>query len=105
MAVCTSILKDNYKTLIALPDEEKSNEARLETEKLLHQGSCMGLCTYEKDNMIKFINGSSIEFVVPEKASDTIRGRRSKLPMLLYDYEYCNQEEIDKVLEPFMRKE
>ena len=104
MAVCTSILKDNYKTLIASPNEEKSNEARLETDKLFHQGSYVGLYAYEKDNIIKFINGSSIEFVIPEKASDTIRGKRSKLPMWLYDYECYNQDNFNKAVESFINK-
>lgn len=52
---------------------------------------------YATDNRIEFKNGSTIEFVVPSK-SNTIRGKRSKLPMLLYDYEYYDNEEVDKVL-------
>lgn len=104
MAICTSILKEENKTLIVSPDEEKSKEARLETEKLLQQGSLVGLDTYAIDKIIKFKNGSTIEFIVPEKGSDTIRGKRSKLPMWLYDYECCNQEDIDRVIEPFMNK-
>lgn len=105
MAICTSILKEENRTLIASPDEEKSKEARLETKNFLKQGSLIGLDTYATDKMIKFKNGSTIEFVVPEKENEVIRGKRSRLPMLLYDYEYCNQEDIDKVIEPFMRKE
>lgn len=103
IAVCSSILKDNYKTLIALPDEERSNEARDETEKLLHKIRHAGLCTYKKGNVIKFINGSTIEFVFPEKESDVIRGKRASVPMCLYDYEYCNRELLDEVLKPFMK--
>jgi hypothetical protein len=105
MAVCSSILKVENKTLIASPNEERSKEARAETEKILQQGSMVGLDIYAIDGVIKFKNGSSIEFVVPEKASDTIIGRRSELPMWLYDYECCNQKDIDKVVEPFIRKE
>jgi hypothetical protein len=105
MAVCSSILKEENKTLIASTDEERSKKARLETEKLLQQGCLVGMDTYATDKIIKFKNGSSIEFVVPEKDSGNCRGRRSELPMLLYDYEYCNQEDVDKVIEPFIRKE
>ena len=105
MAICSSILKEENKTLIVSPDEEKSKEARFEIDKLLQQGSLVGLDTYATDKIIKFKNGSSIEFVVPEKESDIIRGKRSKLPMLLYDYEYCSQDDADRVIEPFIRKE
>lgn len=104
MAICTSILKEDNKTLIASPDEEKSKEARIETEKLLQHGSLVGLDTYATDKIIKFKNGSTIEFIVPEKASDTIRGKRSKLPMWLYDYECGNQDEIDETLKPFIKE-
>lgn len=104
MAICTSILKEENKTLIASPDEEKNKEARLETEKLLLQGSLVGLDTYASDNKIVFKNGSTIEFIVPTKESDTIRGGRSKLPMWLYDYECYNKDDIDKVVEPFINK-
>jgi hypothetical protein len=102
MAICSSMLKEENKTLIVSPDEEKSKEAILETNKLLQQGSLVGLDTYSSDNRIVFKNGSTIEFVVPEKESDTIRGKRSKLPMWLYDYEYYDKEEVDKGLEPFI---
>jgi hypothetical protein len=96
MAICTSILKEENKTLIASPDEERSKEARLETEKLLQQGRMVGLDTYATDKIIKFKNGSTIEFIAPENECETIRGRRSKLPMWLYDYECCNlEEELD----------
>jgi hypothetical protein len=106
MAISSSILKDETKTLIVSPNEESSREARLETEKLLQQGSMVGLDTYATDKIIKFKNGSSIEFVVPEKDNGNCRGRRSQLPMWFYDYEYCfNQKEFDKVIEPFIRKE
>lgn len=105
MAICSSILNEENKTLIASPDEEHSKEARLETEKLLKQGSYVGLDTYATDKVIRFKNGSTIEFITPTKESETCRGKRSKLPMLLYDYEYCSQEDIDKVIEPFIRKE
>ena len=109
MAIVTSILKDKTKTLIVSPDEKSSREAIFETEKLLKQSGISGLdaCTYEKDNQtkIKFKNGSFIEFVSPVKDSDVIRGRRSELPMLFYDYEYCNQDEINEVLEPFIRND
>lgn len=71
MAVCSSILKEENKTLIASPDEERSKEARLETEKILKQGSMVGLDTYTTDRTIKFKNGSTIEFIAPEKAKDT----------------------------------
>ena len=81
MAICVSILKEENKTLIVSPDEEKSNEARLETEKLLQQGCLVGLDAYMSNNRIEFKNGSVIEFAVPEKESDTIRGKR----MCLYD--------------------
>ena len=57
------------------------------------------------DKQIGFSYGAFAKSVVPEKENEAIRGKRSKLPMLLYDYEYCNQEDIDKVIEPFMRKE
>ena len=67
MAICSSILKDENKTLIVSPDEEKSNEARLETEKLLQQGSLVLLDAYVTDNRIEFKNGSTIEFVVSRK--------------------------------------
>ena len=87
MAICSSILKDENKTLIVSPDEDKSNEARLETEKLLQQGCLVGLDAYMSNNRIEFKNGSIIEFAVPEKESDTIRGKR----MCLYDYEYCKK--------------
>ena len=104
MAICTSILKEETKTLIASPDEDKNKEARFETEKLLQQGSLVGLDTYATDKIIKFKNGSTIEFIVPDKESDTIRGKRSKLPMWLYDYECYNKEDINKAIEPFMNK-
>ena len=100
MAICSSILKDENKTLIVSTDEEKSKEARLETAKLLQQGSLVGLDVYATDNRIEFKNGSTIEFVVPKEESDTNRGKRSKLPMLLYDYNY-DEEEVNKVLEQF----
>lgn len=105
MAISSSILKDENKTLIVSPDEKSSKEARLETEKLLQQGSLVGLATSSTDNVIKFKNGSMIEFIVPEKDNVNCRGRRSQLPMMLYDYEYCNQDGIDKIIEPFIRKE
>jgi len=98
-------LKDENKTLIVSPDEEKSIEARLEAEKLLQQGSVVGLDTYATNNRIGFQNGSAIEFISPTKSNDVIRGKRSKLPMWLYDYESCSQDNIDKVIEPFTRKE
>ena len=104
MAICTSILKEENKTLIFSPDDEKRKEARLETDKLLQQGSLIGLDTYETDKIIKFKNGSTIEFIVPEKESDTIRGKRSKFPMWMYDYERYNQDEIDKALKPFIKE-
>lgn len=65
----------------------------------------VSLDTYSKNNRIEFENGSVIEFIVPEKSREIIRGRRSKLPMWLYDYECCNQEDIDKAIEPLIRKE
>ena len=49
MAICSSILKQENRTLIISPNEEKSNEAKLETEKLLQQGSVVGLDTYERE--------------------------------------------------------
>lgn len=103
-AICTSILKEENKTLIVSTDEEKSKEARLETEKLLQQGSLVGLDTYASDTKIKFKNGSIIEFIVPEKESDVIRGKRSKSKMWLYDYERCNWDEVDKVIEQFCER-
>lgn len=102
MAICTSILKEENKTLVVSPDEEKRKEVRLETEKLLKHGSLVGLDAYSKNNKIEFKNGSTIEFVVPQKESDTIRGKRSKLPMWLYDYECCSQDDIDNTVEPFI---
>jgi hypothetical protein len=104
MAICTSILKEETKTLIASPDEEKSKETRLETEKLLQQGSLVGLDTYATDKIIKFKNNSTIEFVVPEKESDMIRGKRSKSKMWLYDYECCDWDNVDKIVDPFINK-
>lgn len=62
MAICSSILKDENKTLIVSTDEEKSKEAILETAKLLQQGSLVGLDVYATDNRIEFKNGSTIEF-------------------------------------------
>ena len=109
MAIVTSILKDKTKTLIVSPDEKSSREAIFETEKLLKQSGVSGLdaCTYEKDNQtkIKFKNGNFIEFVSQVKDSDVIRGRRSEIPMWLYDYECYSQDDIDKVIEPFTRKD
>lgn len=105
MAICSSILKEENKTLIISPDKEKSKEVRLETEKLLQQARVVGLDTHERENEICFENGSTIKFVVPNKESETIRGKRSGLPMWLYDYECFNQEEFDKAVEPFIRKD
>lgn len=75
------------KSLEVILDEEKSNEAILETEKLLQQSCLVELDAYMSNNRIEFKNGSIIEFAVPEKESDTIRGKR----MCLYDYEYCKK--------------
>jgi hypothetical protein len=105
MAICTSILKQETKTLIASPDEENNKEARLETEKLLQQGGLVGLDAYTTDKIIKFKNGSTIEFVVPEKESNTIRGKRSKSKMWLYDYECCDWDNVDKIIDQFVRKD
>lgn len=95
MAICTSILKDENKTIIVSPDEEKSKDAKTETDKLLQQGSLVGLDTYATDTIVKFKNGSAIEFVVPEKESDVIRGKRSKSKIWLYDYECCDWDNVD----------
>lgn len=64
----------------------------------------VGLDTYSKDNKIEFKNGSTIEFISHTKENDTIRGKRRDLPMWLYDYEYCSQEDIDKAVEPLINK-
>lgn len=63
-AICVAILKDHTYSLVASLDEESSNKAKKETERLLKRGCFAGLDTYATENTIKFQNGSVIEFVI-----------------------------------------
>jgi len=54
-----------------------------------------------KSTMI-FKNGSVIE-TLPLNNSETIRGKRSKLPIWFDDFEY-DEKELNEVLEMYMKK-
>ena len=51
----------------------------------------------DEENKIIFENGSEIEIITPSK-SEYIRGKRSKLPIIIDDFEACNLSDTLKEL-------
>lgn len=103
--LCYCILQDNYHSLIASPNKEKSEKAKKYVDEILNHEVFDGVYDQSTDYVIRFKNGSTIEFTYSKEIDENkpIRGTRSKLPLLLFDYEYCNKEILDEVLEPYTK--
>lgn len=57
--------------------------------------------------VIHFKNGSSIEIISPKKREDNIRGKRAEMKHWMFDYEAfsINEEELDKILQPYLNQD
>ena len=101
LAAANCILRDNYKVCIAFPDEERSISARDYT---LNEIETNTNETIELDkNVIKFSNGSSIEFIYPKQESEIIRGKKSELLIPSDDF-YIDMNIVNSVLDEYMTK-
>ncbi len=101
LAAASCILRDNYKACIASPDEEKSISAR---DYILNEIETNTDEMIELDkNVIKFNNGSSMEFVYPKQESEVIRGKRSELPLPSDDF-YIDMGIVNSVIDEYMAK-
>lgn len=107
MAIATSILKSENKTLIVSPNEDSNKDAYDTTLKYLSYDPSVKSSFDTYGNKIEFTNGSSIEFVVPSKPSETIRGKRADISHWYFDYEEFAIPRciVDEVLEAFVLKQ
>jgi len=63
----------------------------------------MIICAVDKKNSVSYIikNGSIVD-TIPVN-DDIIRGKRSKIPLLYYDYEY-NKVNLDEIIKEYIIK-
>jgi len=62
------------------------------------------ICAVDKKNNMSYIIKSGIIVDTIPISNNTIRGKRSKIPLLYYDYEYDkdNQVNLDKVIKKYI---
>jgi len=105
-AICKCILFPQSSVLVSLQDEKSAMDAFKIAKKL-----CKNYVTKEilntKDNSINFKNKSNLafEFPKPKVEPEYTRGHRLKLPLLYYDDFHIDDETLNEVLNPILRKE
>jgi len=59
------------------------------------------ICVVDKKNSMTYIikNGSIVDTI--PISNDIIRGKRSKIPLLYYDYEY-DKDNLDKIIKEYI---
>lgn len=99
-AICTSILKDENKTLFICNGEKSKDD----TYKKLLNATPKDVIEDNENFIVKFKNGSTIECMCPKEFKVT-RGKRAEINPFLDPCENCiDKEMLDKVLKPFQAK-
>lgn len=91
--------------MVVSPDKKHREKAYNQTLRLLSADMCQS----DKDNSkIFFKNGSTIEFVIPQKQEEIIRGHRSQTPLFLnedLDLYNFQKEMLSKINKPIERND
>ena len=103
LIIANSILKSKNKTVIVSPNESQKQHTYNKALKYLTYDPAVKIQTDDKNCMIYFKNGSSIECITPKSESEIIRGKRADISHWHYDYEI--PDNIDEILEPFIKND
>jgi hypothetical protein len=106
-AICKCILYPQSNVLVSFQDEKSATDAFKIAKKLCRNNQVIKEILDTNNNSINFKNESNLafEFHKPKVEPEYIRGQRLKLPLLYYDDFHIDEETLNEVLQPYIKKE